>query len=119
PSQTSAAGGAHFVASQLKASLSWDDVARIRAQWRRKLLIKGILDPDDARRAMDIGADGVVLSNHGGRQLEGAITSLEAIPRVREAVGPDFPLIIDGGFTRGRHVLTALALGATAVMIGR
>lgn len=118
-SQASAAAGAHFVASQLKASLSWHDVARIRSQWPRKLIIKGILHPDDALRAVDVGADGIVLSNHGGRQLEGAVTALEVLPRVRRALGDAYPLIVDGGFTRGRHVINAVALGATAVMLGR
>lgn len=118
-SQTSAAGGAHLVASQLLPTLSWSDVARIRASWRGKLLIKGILHPDDAVRAQDAGADGVVVSNHGGRQLEGVITGLDALPGIRRAVGPAYTVLVDGGFRRGGHVLKALALGATAVMLGR
>lgn len=119
PGQASAAGGAHFVVSQLRPTLTWRDVARIRTLWSRTLLVKGVLHAEDAQRARDAGADGVVLSNHGGRQLEGAISAVEALAGARARLGPDYPLIVDGGFTRGSHVIKAMALGASAVMVGR
>ena len=100
-------------------SLTWSHVEQLRKRVDVPLLIKGILSPDDARRARDAGADGVIVSNHGGRQLDGAIGSLDALPSVREAVGSDLTVLIDGGIRRGWDVVKALALGADAVLLGR
>ena len=100
-------------------SLTWSHVEQLRKRVDVPLLIKGILSPDDARRARDAGADGVIVSNHGGRQLDGAIGSLDALPSVREAVGSDLTVLIDGGTRRGWDVVKALALGADAVLLGR
>ena len=98
--------------------LSWIDIAYIRARWPGKLLVKGILHPDDAIRAGDAGCDGVILSNHGGRQLDGAISGMQALPAVRAAV-PDMVVIVDGGIRRGTDVLKALAMGADFTLVGR
>jgi lactate 2-monooxygenase len=83
------------------------------------LLVKGILRWDDALLAVQHGVDGIVVSNHGGRQVDGAVSALDALVEVREAVGPGYPLLVDGGIRRGADVIKALALGADAVMIGR
>jgi isopentenyl diphosphate isomerase/L-lactate dehydrogenase-like FMN-dependent dehydrogenase len=91
----------------------------LRAAWPRPLGVKGILHPDDARRAVDLGADAVLVSNHGGRQLDAAVASLDALPAVVDAVGERAEVVLDGGVRRGTDVLKALALGARAVMIGR
>ncbi|MDF2093264.1 alpha-hydroxy-acid oxidizing protein [Knoellia sp. 3-2P3] len=99
--------------------LSWDDLATLRHRTRLPLLVKGVLHPDDARRAVEAGASGVVVSNHGGRQVDGALASLDALPAVREAVGPDTVVVLDSGVRTGADVLKALALGADAVGIGR
>ena len=101
-----------------RAHLAWDAIERIRAQWKGKLVIKGILHPHDAQRAKAIGADGIILSNHGGRQLDGATSPMRVLPAVRLAVG-EFPVMIDSGFRRGTDVLKALALGADFVFVGR
>ena len=100
-------------------ALSWDDLATLRRRTRLPVLVKGILHPDDARLAVEVGASGVVVSNHGGRQVDGAIASLDALPAVREAVGPDTVVVLDSGVRTGADVLKALALGADAVGIGR
>ncbi|WP_158839859.1 alpha-hydroxy acid oxidase [Saccharothrix deserti] len=100
-------------------SLSWRDLAWIRARTRLPLVVKGILDAEDAVRAVDLGVDGVVVSNHGGRQLDGAIPSVTALPDVVAAVGGRCPVLLDSGVRSGVDILRALALGATAVLIGR
>jgi lactate 2-monooxygenase len=102
-----------------RPSLSWDDLTRIRTRTRLPLLIKGILHPDDARRAVEAGADGIIVSNHGGRQVDGAVASLDALPAVRGALAPDVPVLVDGGVRGGADVAKALCLGATAVLLGR
>jgi L-lactate dehydrogenase (cytochrome) len=101
-----------------RSHLDWDAIKKIRAQWRGNLVLKGVLHPEDAVHAKNIGADGIVLSNHGGRQLDGAISPMRVLPAVRAAVG-DLPLLIDGGFRRGTDILKALALGADFVFIAR
>jgi L-lactate dehydrogenase (cytochrome) len=98
--------------------LNWDHVAQIRRQWKGALVIKGILSVADAKRARQQGADGIILSNHGGRQLDGAVAPLRILPKVVDALG-DYPVMIDGGFRRGSDVLKALALGARAAFVGR
>jgi L-lactate dehydrogenase (cytochrome)/(S)-mandelate dehydrogenase len=103
----------------VQATLNWNDFQWMREQWKGKLYVKGILDPEDAVRAVRLGADGVVVSNHGGRQLDFALSSLEALPGVVAAVGNRAEVLLDSGVRRGSDVLKALALGARAVMIGR
>jgi len=105
-----AAGGSPF---------TWDDIAAIRARWPGALLVKGILTADDARRAVDTGCEGVVVSNHGGRQLDGAPATMTALPRIVDAVGSSATVLVDGGVRRGSDVARALAVGASAVLIGR
>jgi isopentenyl diphosphate isomerase/L-lactate dehydrogenase-like FMN-dependent dehydrogenase len=104
---------------QLDPDVSWGDVERLRGQWRGPLLLKGVLHPGEAREAINRGADGIIVSNHGGRQLDGAVASIRALPGVVEAVGGRAPVLVDGGFRRGVDVVKALALGARAVLIGR
>jgi L-lactate dehydrogenase (cytochrome) len=104
---------------QVDPSVTWADLAWFRALWQGPLLLKGVLAAEDARRAVEHGVDGLVVSNHGGRQLDGAPASLEALPEVVDAVGARVPVLLDGGIRRGADVVKALALGARAVMIGR
>ena len=108
-----------FVDTFTRPSLNWDDVALVRDATRLPLLLKGILHPDDARRALDYGVDGIVVSNHGGRQVDGAIASLDALPAIVSAVGERVPVLLDSGIRGGADVFKALALGARAVLIGR
>ena len=98
--------------------LNWDDIRFIRGNWAGKLLVKGVLNPEDALRAMDCGCDGIVVSNHGGRQLDGAVSPLHALPQIRKAA-PDLPLLFDGGIRRGTDIAKAYMLGADYVMAGR
>jgi (S)-mandelate dehydrogenase len=100
-------------------SFSWDDVRRFRDTWPRKLLLKGVLRADDAERAVAAGFDGIVLSNHGGRQLDGAVTGLDALPEVARAVGARASILVDGGVRRGGDIARAVALGAEGVLLGR
>lgn len=99
--------------------LDWNHLALIRRRWTGKLVVKGILAPEDAMRVRDAGADGLIVSNHGGRQLDGAIAPLRALPAIVQALGPDYPVMIDSGFRRGGDVLMALTLGAKFVFVGR
>ncbi|UHL66357.1 alpha-hydroxy-acid oxidizing protein [Paralcaligenes sp. KSB-10] len=99
--------------------LSWRDLERIRARWSGNLVIKGILHVDDAKRAVSIGAEGIIVSNHGGRQLDGAVEPLHVLPRICDAVGNDLVVMMDSGIRRGGDVLKALALGARFVFAGR
>ena len=100
-------------------SFSWDDVKRFRDRWPRKLLLKGVLRADDAERAVAAGVDGLVLSNHGGRQLDGAISGLDALPDVARAIGGRASILVDGGVRRGSDIAKAVALGAEGVLLGR
>jgi L-lactate dehydrogenase (cytochrome) len=100
-------------------SLAWSDIKWLRERWHGKIVIKGVLDPNDARRALDEGADGIVVSNHGGRQLDPAPSTIGILPEVVKAVGGKTDILMDGGIRRGADVIKALALGATAVSIGR
>jgi L-lactate dehydrogenase (cytochrome)/(S)-mandelate dehydrogenase len=108
-----------LMAEQLDPAVCWRDVEWLRGIWEGPLVIKGLLHPDEAVGAQQRGADAIVVSNHGGRQLDGAIASIAALPAVVEAVGDKLPVLIDGGFRRGIDVLKALALGARAVLLGR
>jgi L-lactate dehydrogenase (cytochrome) len=101
------------------ADLNWDDIAELRARWPGKLLLKGPVGPADARRALELGLDGVQLSNHGGRQLDRTVAPVELIAPVREAVGPSFTILVDSGVRHGADVVIALALGADAAVLGR
>ena len=110
---------AQWVANQLDATLSWKDVEWIRSIWPGKLIIKGILDVEDARLAASTGATALVVSNHGGRQLDGAASSISMLPRIADAVGGDIDVLFDGGIRSGQDVLRALARGARGCLIGR
>ena len=110
---------AAMVGQSLDASYSWDDLARLRDRWKGNLLVKGVEHPGDAGRLVAMGVDGIWVSNHGGRQLDGAIASADALPAVAEAVAGRVPLIIDSGVRRGIDALKARALGAQAVAVGR
>jgi L-lactate dehydrogenase (cytochrome)/(S)-mandelate dehydrogenase len=107
------------MASLLDASMSWDDVDVLRANWSGPLLLKGVLSSAEAKAALDHGVDGLIISNHGGRQLDGVPAAIDTLPAITAAVGGRIPLLIDGGVRRGGDILKALALGATAVLIGR
>lgn len=107
------------LSGRLDASLTWNDVKWLRSKWKKRLVVKGILSAEDAKIARDCGADAVVISNHGGRQLDFASSTISVLPSVREAVGPDFCVLIDGGFRRGSEIAIALALGASGVLLGR
>ena len=108
-----------WTVSQFDPSLSWDDVAAIRKQWGGKMIIKGILDIEDAKAAVKVGADAIVVSNHGGRQLDGAMSSIEALPSIVDAVGDKVEVWMDSGIRSGQDVLRAIALGARGTLIGR
>jgi L-lactate dehydrogenase (cytochrome) len=108
-----------WVGRNFDASVTWKDVESVRSQWEGPLVIKGILDPDDAREAAANGADGIVVSNHGGRQLDGALSSARALPRIAEAVAGRMPVLADGGVRSGLDVVRMLALGADFVLLGR
>ena len=108
-----------WTAEQFDPTLSWDDVKRIKDRWGGKLILKGILDPVDAELAAQSGADAIIVSNHGGRQLDGAISSISALPTIARAVGSRIEVLMDGGIRSGQDVIKALALGAKGVFIGR
>jgi len=109
----------HWTHSQFDPKLSWSDVAWIKEQWGGPLIIKGILDAEDAKAAVDTGADAIIVSNHGGRQLDGAHSSISMLPRIVDAVGDKIEVHMDGGIRSGQDVLKAIALGAKGTFIGR
>ena len=108
-----------WTASQFDPTLSWKDVEWVRKLWPGKLILKGILDPEDAKRAAKTGADAIIVSNHGGRQLDGTSSSIAMLPKVADAVGSQIEIMFDGGVRTGSDILRALALGAKSCMIGR
>jgi L-lactate dehydrogenase (cytochrome) len=110
---------ARWTDAQFDPTLNWDDVRRLRDRWKGRLILKGLIDPEDAIMAQSTGADALVVSNHGGRQLDGAPSTIAALPAVVEAVGQKIEVLIDGGFYSGQDVFRALALGAKGVMVGR
>jgi len=110
---------AAWTAEQFDRGLNWNDVEWIKNRWGGKLILKGVLDPDDARRAVECGADAIVVSNHGGRQLDGAPSSISVLPEIASRIGNDCEVWLDGGVRSGQDVLKALAFGARAVMVGR
>ena len=114
-----AANSSAKLASQIQADLCWDDVKWMRERWQGAFYVKGILDPDDAEQAVAIGADGVVVSNHGGRQLDRCLASVDALPAIAERLRGRAEVFLDGGVRRGTDVITALCLGADAVFVGR
>ena len=108
-----------YFTEMLDPSMTWDDVAALREEWGGEFCLKGVMSADDARRAADIGCSGIVLSNHGGRQLDGSRSGFDQLDEVVQAVGDRLDVMIDGGIQRGTHVLKALSLGAKAVGLGR
>lgn len=108
-----------WVDNQFDPSVTWDDIAWVREHWGGKLLVKGVLDVDDARRAADAGVDGLVVSNHGGRQLDAVPSTVQALPAIAEAVGDRVEVLADGGVRSGLDVVKLLALGARACLVGR
>jgi L-lactate dehydrogenase (cytochrome) len=108
-----------YVNSQFDRTVTWDDAAWLAQQWDGPFVIKGLLSADDAKRALDIGASAIMISNHGGRQLDGVSAPIDCVIPMREAVGDQLELIVDGGIRRGTHILKALALGADACSVGR
>jgi L-lactate dehydrogenase (cytochrome) len=122
PAMPNGAGLKHFqawVARNFDPSVTYKDIAWLRQHWKGKLVLKGITDPGDAVRAADEGMDGIVVSNHGGRQLDGSLSSIAALPAVRDAVKGRMTIMLDGGVRSGLDVLRAMALGADGVLLGR
>ncbi len=108
-----------WTAEQFDLRLDWDKIAKLKEKWGGKLILKGILDPADARKAVEIGADAIIVSNHGGRQLDGALSAIRMLPQIVQAVGDQIEIHMDSGIRSGQDVLKALALGAKGVYIGR
>lgn len=108
-----------WIAGNMDPSVTWDDLAWVRERWPGPIILKGILEPDDARRAIEVGADGLVVSNHGGRQLDGVRSSISALADVAPAVDGRIPVFLDGGVRTGIDVLRALSLGASGCLLGR
>lgn len=119
PEARSGRGGVAFVPKLFARDLSWEDVKWLRDAWQGKLLIKGVLCAQDAQRAAELGCDGVIVSNHGGRQLDSCVSPLDVLPEITQAAGDRLTIIVDSGFRRGTDVVKAIALGAHAVMLGR
>lgn len=108
-----------WLAANFDPSVTWADLEWVRSEWKGPLIVKGVLDPDDARAAVQAGADGIVVSNHGGRQLDGVLSTARALPAIVDAVGGGKTLLVDGGVRSGLDVVRMLALGANAVLLGR
>jgi (S)-mandelate dehydrogenase len=110
---------AAYLSSEIRSRFDWDDLKRLRDRWPRRFVVKGLMTAEDSLRARDLGCDGIVVSNHGGRQLDSAPATLDVLPDIRAAVGGDFTVILDSGVRSGEHVVKALAAGADFVLIGR
>jgi L-lactate dehydrogenase (cytochrome) len=108
-----------WLANNFDASISWKDLEWIREFWKGPMIIKGILDPQDAKDAVSFGADGIVVSNHGGRQLDGVLSTAKALPPIADVVGDDLTVLVDSGIRSGLDVVRMLALGAKACLLGR
>ena len=108
-----------WTAEQFEPKLDWDMVAKLKEKWGGKLIIKGILDPEDARKCVELGADALIVSNHGGRQIDGCLSAIRMLPRIVREVGGEIEVWMDSGIRSGQDVLKAMALGATGTMIGR
>jgi (S)-mandelate dehydrogenase len=119
PANLTPMGASTVIPRLFDATINWDDIAWIREHWQGKLLLKGVLSAADAERAAALGADGIVVSNHGGRQLDYCVAPIEVLPEIKAAVGTRLAVLVDGGFRRGTDVVKALALGAEAVLLGR
>jgi L-lactate dehydrogenase (cytochrome) len=119
PDANSPAAFRAWVDSQFDPGVTWDDIAWVREHWNGRLVVKGVLDPEDARQAVDAGVDGIVVSNHGGRQLDSVSSTVRALPDVVDAVGDQVEVLVDGGVRNGLDVVKMVALGARAVLIGR
>ncbi len=119
PGGATAVGGSTIIPKLFAPSITWDDIAWIRRHWQRKLIIKGVLSVADAQRAAELGCDGIVLTNHGGRQLDSCVAPIQVLPEIAAAVGNRMTVIVDSGFRRGGDIVKALSSGAHAVMIGR
>lgn len=119
PGAASAVGGSTIIPQMFEPTIVWSDIAWIRRHWPGKLLVKGVLSVADAQRALDAGCDGIVLTNHGGRQLDYCVAPIEVLGEIAAAVGSRLTIVIDSGFRRGSDIAKALALGAHTVMIGR
>ena len=119
PGGATAVGGSTIIPKLFEACIKWEDIAWLRSIWRGKLVLKGVLSVADAERAAALGCDAIVLTNHGGRQLDYCVSPVEVLPEIVAAVGQRMTIIADSGFRRGSDVIKALALGANAVMIGR
>jgi len=119
PKATTPSDFAQWVGSQFDPSVTWADIEWLRGQWQGRLVLKGVLDPDDARAAVKAGADGIIVSNHGGRQLDGVASGAAMLPAIADAVADETTLLVDGGVRTGQDLVKALALGAKAALIGR
>ena len=119
PDAQNPAGFKDWIDSQFDPSVTWDDLAWVRKHWPGKVVLKGILDVEDARRAVDVGADAIVVSNHGGRQLDDVRSTAAALPPIAEAVGSELEVLVDGGIRSGLDVVKMLSLGAKACLLGR
>ena len=116
---TSKSGDGIFKRKESRGSTDWDTLKRVRDKWKGKLVIKGVMSPDDAKQIKEAGADAIQVSNHGGRQLDSATAAINMLPLIRKSVGNDFPLIFDSGIRSGSDIVRALAFGADYAMIGR
>jgi L-lactate dehydrogenase (cytochrome) len=110
---------AQWISTQFDASVTWKDLEEVRRRWKGKLIVKGVMDPEDARRVVDLGAEALVVSNHGGRQLDGSSSTIAALPRVVDAVQGRCEVLLDGGIRSGQDILKALAMGASSTLTGR
>ena len=119
PEEDLGAAVGQFIGVFTNPTVTWDDLAWLREQTKLPIVLKGILHPDDARRALDCGVDGILVSNHGGRQVDGALATLDALGPVVEAVGDAAPVLLDSGIRSGADAFKAIALGAQAVLLGR